>query len=222
MNASHIAVEDMALLAGLPPESPEHRHIASCTQCRARWLDYQSFMAAHELPQEARAAEARAAIDEWLSREVEGIPTEVRRPASAPDSFRPVALKWAAAACSVLGIAALTTWYAGPRRPTSVLRGIDPHERGRLSLVAAKVGADGVARLTWHSQPGADRYEVRIYGPDLALITRLDAGADSSVTVPGNSLGHAPRPGSEVSWQVVASARGAEISSSDLGKLLVP
>lgn len=219
MSDDHIPVEDFALVAESPPDDVRRVHLDTCTACRARWLDYQSFMSPPELPPEAHAEATRATMSAWIEREI------TREPAIAPVVVRTPrrsawrgGLQWALAASAVVVVGLGLRWNSG-RGHQAVVRG--SAAPGHIELIGATAEPNGATRLSWHPLPGAAQYEVRLYRADLTEATRLAAGNDTTLVLGTPTRPDAPRGGRGVSWQVFAMRGGAPLGSSDIGELVI-
>jgi hypothetical protein len=211
--------EELAVVLEQPVDDPRRRHVASCPRCRARMAEYEAFMRSEVLPgsqPEDAEQRLRAAFDASLAR----VP-RARRASwseraiaalSAP-SARPV---WAAAAVVVVA-GSLFLWTRTPETPR-VLRGTG--SEGASGSTFGQLLAEpqpGRTMLKWSAVPGAEAYEVRLYGTNLVELQVVDAGTDTSVLVATELP-----PGEVVLWRVFARAGGRDLAISPVRQFEAP
>ena len=102
-----------------------------------------------------------------------------------------------------------------------VLRTDGTSRAGTLTLRPAETLADGAVRLVWTALEGADRYQVRLYGPELDEIHRLPAVADTTVVI---RLSEIPVPAGApgLVWRVHALRGADEVAVSPPGSIPIP
>ncbi|HXV14972.1 MAG TPA: hypothetical protein VEC56_12270 [Candidatus Krumholzibacteria bacterium] len=124
------------------------------------------------------------------------------------------------AGAAAVVVAAVVLWNArGPEE--AVLRDDAPVSSPAFSLAPARV-EDGSIRLSWTAMPGADAYEVRIYGPDLSEIYRHPATPETSAEVTRSAL-PADLPSTlDLTWRVYALSGGDVIEASAPGSIRTP
>lgn len=221
MTGPHLSDQDLDVLADLPAGDPRREHAESCAKCRARWLDYQSFVRDEELPAEAGVEEARAALRAVIRREFATRSGAPPRRVAFPGLPLASASRWLAAAAAVIVVAAAGWWLAA-REPGRVLRGSSGGSAAPLALLAADWSEDSVAVLRWRSHPRADAYEIRLYGADLDERARIAARGDTLLRVRPTEIPPTLWAEGELAWRVVALRGGAEVGRSALGTLRVP
>lgn len=216
---AHIDVERVAEIAGLPPHHPDRRHVEACPRCRSLLASYQLFMDAEPVAGDdsARAekvleARIREGAERW-------IPASAGRSALSRSPFRGVMRRpLFAVAAAVAVVAAAFLWTSrGPDEP--VLR--EHAAPATIVLNEAAVDAGGLIHLSWSALPGADQYQVRIYGPDLGEIYRSDASAETSLTIDRSALPATLPPTLDLTWRVYALATGDVILVSPPGSIRV-
>lgn len=222
--------EELAGLEGLPADDPRSRHVEACPRCRARLRSYREFMAEAEPPASPREYAARAAVSAALDREILGAEP---RGASAPrrthrrawwNSSPFFAPRWApvlrpalAAAAVVLvafGVMQLAR-QPGEGGPSGVLRGRSAD--GSAAVTAARVVLpDGRTAVSWKRLPGADGYQVVLFGADLVELGRVEVADDSLMVLTAGRLPAAANREPALSCRVVAQRGGDEIARSNL------
>ncbi|MFN8178065.1 MAG: hypothetical protein U0167_09055 [bacterium] len=223
-------LEDLEALLRLSSADPRRRHLDDCPRCRARVLTFLEFTEPpRDIPPHVlRDAESR--LDAALKRE---LALEGGRRESAPAAFpRWLAgwrlsrggLAWAAAAIAIGVVVVSLQGRRSRQEAPFLLRGSAEHAApgaaSPLTLRSA-AGPSGV-QLSWSPVPGADAYEVRLYGPSLEEIARLHP-----VTEPRILLSHADLPpsaaaGAPALWKVVALHGGDSIAESAPSELRLP
>jgi hypothetical protein len=211
-----IDLERIEEVLALPADHPERRHAETCPRCASLVASYRSFVAAEPDP-DAGLDQARPALDARIREHAQRwIPP---RPAptvsrSFWDVFRRPAFVVAFAA-AVIGAAAV--WMLrSPERET--FRG-NRTESTEFALHPAIVAADGAIQLSWSPVTGADQYQVRVYGPNMAEIYRSKPAADTSLTLSRSSLPADLPAELNLTWQVYALAQGDVVGSSAPGSI---
>jgi hypothetical protein len=74
------------------------------------------------------------------------------------------------------------------------------------SVGPAAATPDGGWRFTWPARPGADRYRVLVYGPDLAELAAFSVPGDSVLTVPPEGAAALAGDAATIVWRVEAYA----------------
>ena len=198
------------------------RHVDDCPRCRNRLALYASFVEPGDVPAGADPDDADrrlAGVIDRVRHEEQGgsrmpAPDRPGRSRRAPFilGWRPA---WALASVLLLGsVVLIRPWEMRPP-DTGALRG---NGAAALALDAPSFGASAV-RLSWSAVPGADAYEVRVLGPDLAELSRREVSG-TSVEVPLAELG-APS-GSVLGWKVTALRAGERLATSSTGTLRRP
>lgn len=227
MSDSCLQMEELLEVARLEAGDPGRTHLDQCPRCQANLASYEAFMNTEGLPDEADLSDARSKLGAALDREIFGAEapggeTSAANPIrslldrlTAP-ALRPV---WAVAAVVLLAIVIRNTHQPpGGTERTITLRGA---ETGTESLVTGepRLLEDGGIGLSWQHVPAADRYEVAIYGVNLAEITRLDAGGETSLLLTPETLGELAAEQGTLFWRVFCLREGDPLASSRLGTL---
>jgi len=227
MTASCPELHELLALESKPPGDAARRHLEECPRCRNRLALYASFLEPGEAPAGADVADAERRLTEALdhARRAEA-PAASPSPAAggvaprrARVSWRPA---WALAGLLLAGaIVLVRAWSLGPPE-TGVLRSATraPGATATLRLEAPAPLPGGAVRLAWAAQPGADAYEVRVLGPDLALLTRREV-AGTSLELGPDDLAAAP-VGAVLGWKVTALRAGERLAVSTFGTLRRP
>jgi hypothetical protein len=218
VEAHCIDVEQIGEVAALPEDHPQRRHAQSCPRCRSLVASYQDFLRAEAVAgsgvEKARAvldARIRADAQRWAG---------ARAPASSQSWWRgwlkPAPLL---AVAAVAAIAAVMVWNA--RSPEeSALRDGDTAAQP-FSLQAPRVDAESI-HLSWTPMPGADGYQVRIYGPDLSEVYRHPATSQTDIVVPRSALPAGLPPSLDLTWRVYALSGGDQVEASAPGSIRTP
>lgn len=217
MEAHCIDVEHIAEVAGLPDDHPQRRHVQSCPRCRSLVASYRAFLKAEPLPGSG-VERARAVLDERIRADAER--WAARAPAASQTRepwwrgwLKPAPL---VATAAVAAIAAIMVWNA--RSPQeSALRDANS-TAAPFSLHDARVDAQSI-HLSWTPMPGADGYEVRLYGPDLSEVYRHPATPQTEVDIPRASLPHDLPASLDLTWRVYALAGGDPVETSAPGSI---
>ncbi len=225
-----IEAEDLERVMGLGAEDPRRKHLDDCPRCRALMAAYSDFLKpARALPgADLQDADARlkSSFDREIAREGRASRPATRRMRwSPPRPFGPTALwpVWAAAAAVIVVGVLYVVHQVGPGPDRLVLRGA-PQGSSRpaaLVLYPPKSVAGGL-ELRWRSAPGADTYQVRLFGSDLSERARLGPFADTAVVLRPAELASGIAPGTLLLWRVVALHAGDEIATSPVGQLRAP
>jgi hypothetical protein len=216
---AHIDVERVADIAGLPADHPDRRHAENCPRCRSLLASYQLFVAAEpvagddsERAERVLEARIREGAERW-------IPAQAGKSALSRSPLRGLMRRpLFAVAAAVAVVAAAFLWTSrGPDAP--VLR--EHTVREPIVLNPAVVDAGGTIHLSWSALPGADQYQVRIYGPDLGEIYRSEVTGETSLTIGRSALPAALPPTLDLTWRVHALAAGDVILMSPPGSVRV-
>jgi hypothetical protein len=231
-----LSVEELDGILGLDPAHPRRRHLESCPRCSARLLVYREFLEdlspAPGSNSRDAAVRLRQAFDEELDRGRirEGT---AARPLSTwakwSGWFRPRTIQPAWALGVVLLVAG--AFYAGlhyrsTREESDLLRSTSStgvaSERGRIDLVAPRIGPGGEVELHWHAVPNADSYDVRLVGADLADLARFGPVPDTRLSLRTDQIPRNLSSGEVIGWEVVALRSGQEIARSPVSTLRIP
>lgn len=212
---------DLDGLAGLPADDPRVASLAPHE--RAQLAAYREFLREpSDLPDD-QLADADRRLGEVLD-EAMGLGARARSPrvAAAPSLgerfagwFTPAARPlWAGAAVLVVAGA---LWFSQTRVGEPVLRGTP----GSALAVESRASEAGI-ELSWLPTAAGDRYELRVFGPDLLEIARLDAGTLTRFTLSRAVLGDRVPADGRVSYQVVALRDDDEVARSRTAGLTLP
>ncbi len=228
MNRPPREPQDLAELAGLPPDDP--RLAALDTPTRARLRAYLEFMAAGASAG-ARVPEAEARLGAALDRELglSGEPGTTRAPAATRTGggfwrallAPPARLAWGAAALAVVA-GGLWMGLAPRRAGEPVLRGADSVAAGAVAGTRALALPDGTLRLEWSAAPEADAYTVVFSSPDLVEIARVEGLTATRLDLRRGALPAGLPPGGRVLWQVTATRGPDALARSTTGSLTLP
>jgi len=215
MEAKCFDVERVADVAALPADDPLRRHAEACPRCRNLLRSYLSFMDA--APVDGFTIEgARGKLDALIDAQVGA------GAASGSSRFslflrgltRPVP---ALATVAVVVVAAVVVWQQA-RGPQSVnLR--EPPVATYMTLAPADVRSDGSIHLSWNPYPGADAYQVRVYGPDLTEIYRSAPVSEPSAVIDRSALPSDLPLTLDLMWRVDALQGGDVIYTSTPGSI---
>jgi hypothetical protein len=214
-----IDIERIEEVLSLPADHPERRHAETCPRCMSLVASYRSFVDAEPVA-DAGLDEARPALDARIRDDARRwIP---QRPApslkrSMWDVFRRPAFV-VAMVTFVIGAVAVWTLRAPERE---MFRGNRTESTGFV-LHAAEVDPDRAIHLSWEPVTGADQYEVRVYGPDMAEVYRSAPASETSLTIPRASLPADLPAALDLTWQVYALAQGDVVGSSAPSSIRTP
>ncbi len=233
MSGRHLTLAEIAAASRLPEDDPRRRHLDACPRCRTLHVRHQQFIAppAHLPAAELRDAEDRLA--EFLAREVAPDdatghvldPGRVRHERARTRGpwgwFGAPAVAFAAAALVVAGVL-LVQRPGGLEHASGVLRGqASGGPDSGMVRMAPTTRAGGRVELRWRAVQGADRYEVRLYSPELRALAVLGTARETVlVLAPGAVAGAAS--GDTLLWRVAALRGEARIARTDLGILRLP
>jgi len=214
MEARCVDIEGIAQVVDLPADDPVRQHGENCPRCRNLLRSYQKFVRAD--PVAGFSIEvARRELDALIASKV-GEPSSASQKSSTGfwsllrGLVRPVPLFVTAA---VAVVAAGVLWQQS-REP----EGIILREESTLQTGAprqAEVRPDGSIYLSWAAVPGADAYEVRVYGPGLTEIYRHPDVVETSVVIDRSLLPADLPPTLDLMWRVYALQAGDVVKVSD-------
>jgi hypothetical protein len=216
MEARCIDSERIAEVVNLPVDDPIRRHVDECPRCRNLLRSYLSFMDATPVegfPIDAARRHLDALIDAKVGAGAAPGPAS-RFSALLRGLARPVPLLAAVAAVTVV---AVVVWQQS-RGPEGVNLREEP-AANHMTLAPAEVRADGSVHLSWDAVPGADSYQVRVYGPGLTEIYRSADVTDTSVVVDRSALPSDLPPTLDLMWRVYALQAGDVIQTSAPGSI---
>lgn len=221
MSTRCIESERIGEVAELPADHPLRRHVEECPRCRNLLRSYQTFLRAEPVAGFGIDAERRK-LDKLISSKVSEKRPEASR--HSPTGFgsmlrglvRPVPL---IAVGAVLVLAAVVVWRQA-RGPEDILLRSGPTSQ-TAALPLADVRPDGSIHLSWTAVPGADAYQVRIYGPNLTEIYRHPEVAETSIVIDRSLLPSDLPPKLDLMWRVYALQAGDIIEVSEPGSIRV-
>jgi hypothetical protein len=213
--------DELDEIRALPANHPRRRHAAGCPRCGALMGSYDLYLAAPDAAG-ARPAEAERALGAALERAMgaaaarSGHAAGPRREARhgwierlMEPAFRPA---WAFAGLAlVLGAVLLAQRLPGPDREPA-FRGPGETVSAVPVIERATLGPAGVS-LRWTATAGADAYEVRLYGEDLAELARFDPIPGLNLEIAADQL-PALAPGAGLIARVVALSGGDTVGTS--------
>lgn len=225
------AMEDLAALLKLPPQDPRRRHLDGCPRCRARVVTFLEFTEApNDVPRDL-LLDAETKLDAALRREL-ALGGDPRGEDAAAPFRRWLAsltlprsgFAWVGAAAVVVAVVAAVRIFAPRPEEPFLLRGSEEHVAPGASTALAlrAVPAEGGVDLSWSAVPGADAYEVRIYGTNLEEIVRLRPTPEARLILKRTDLPVSAAPGAVVLWKVVALRDGDPLSESAPSQLRLP
>ena len=219
MEARCVDIERMGEVVDLPADHPLRQHVDACPRCRNVLRAYQKFVDAE--PVEGYSIEAaRRKLDALIDTKVGERRPSVSRQSSEGFSgllrafMRPAPLVAAAAVAIV--IAALV-WQQSRESDGILLR--DESASSSSALPSAEIRPDGSIRLTWAAVPGADAYQIRIYGPSFTEIYRHPNVLEPSAVIARSSLPADLPPQLDLMWRVFALQAGDVIGTSEPGSI---
>lgn len=230
MSEGHLTLAEIAAVANRAEDDPRRAHLESCVQCRSLARRYGQFVSP---PSHVPVADLRKAEDSlaaFLAREVApaGMPD---RPATQRGTVLPLqawarwgapALAIAAAALVVSAAMVVVQRNRGVEDPSGALRGQagDGHASSPLLLPPVN-GTNGAVELSWRRVSTADRYELRLYSPELRELAALPAAPETAfVLTPGAVAGVAT--GDTLLWQVGALRGDYLLAKSGLQIVVMP
>ncbi len=227
--------DEIADVLALDEGDPRKQHLETCAKCRALALVYLEFMQDRSIPAGSDPAGANrrlqsAFIDAQASGSASRDLSKARATArSGPPwerfiSWLPLTLRRPAlAAAAVVLLASAAYVGIGPRlageRP-GALRGTPSPPEGSASsawLLPVEADPSGHPLLRWRRVPGADAYEVRLFGADLSDFARLGPLSDTLLVLRPGVLPPEAAPRGTAGWQVVALQGGLEMAVSSPG-----
>lgn len=178
---------------------PRRRHLEQCPRCRAALAEYLEFAEPGTLPRGADALDAGRRLDAFRKARLE--PGVIIRP-----WFRRPLTMMAGLAAVLMLAAGLPRFLSDQGAPPAeiILRDLGDQEFALTAEVTSLPTGD--VHWTWQAVPGADAYEVRLFGGSLALLQAEPAGDALELTLTA--------PAEAVAWQVVALRRGDELARS--------
>lgn len=221
METQCIDVKRIGEIVDLAADHPERLHADSCPRCRSLVESYLAFMKA-EVVAGSGVEKARKSLDRRIREDAEKwSPAETRSSSLAREPWwrglwKPVPVLAGAAVV----VAALFVWTS--RGPQEVVLRDDAAETQAFSLEPAEVGADGALSLSWTPMAGADRYHVRIYGPDLSEIYRTADVSETSAVIDRSALPADLPPSLDLTWRVYALSQGDVVEVSAPGSIRAP
>jgi len=220
LKSSCIEIDRIGDVLDMPADQPERLHLESCPRCRNLARAYSAFMSA-ESPSGARAEAARVHLAEVIRRAAGDAAPRVPAPRPRGLSFwrmRRAHLGFAAVVVVVL--AAVAVWQNRvPDAP--VLRTGSVGASDAFALLPAEVKPDGTVHLSWQPAPRAERYEIRVYGPELDEIYRHTPVTETAVVLRLSDLPVAAgAPG--LVWRVYALRGGDVVETSRPGSIPLP
>ena len=209
------APEDVAAVLAAPDDDPRRAHARDCPKCGALLAAYRLYEAMPAPADAAEVAAAEARLQAFIAREIGGSDT-AREPRPTPRlADRRPRVRWFQPALAFAAIAIVAVAMLWPRStvgpPHVTLRGA-PATAPPVALRGPRVAA-GRFTAHWAAVAGAEKYEVRFYGTDLAHLGAL-ASTDTLVDVDASSLPFTLDPARKVLVRVVAMEAGREIAAS--------
>lgn len=212
---------DLDGLAALPANDP--RLAALEPHERAQLAAFREFLREPTDVPAGQLADADRRLGEALD-EAMGLGAGSRSPrvAAAPSLGERLAGWFTPAARPVWVMAAVLVvagalWFSQTRLGEPVMRGSE----GAGLLVESRASASGI-ELSWEASAPGDHYEVRVFGPELLEIARLDAGDLTRFTLSRSMLGEQAPGDGRVSYQVVALRDEDEVARSRTAALTLP
>lgn len=221
MEAQCIDVKRIGELIDLPADHPDRRHADVCPRCRSLLDSYLAFMQAEGVAGSG-VERARKTLDLGIREGAEKwIPAQTRSSSLARAPWWRGLLKPAPLlAGAAVVIASVFVWNSrGPEE--GVLRD-GAVESQPFSLLPAEVGSDGALSLSWTPMAGADRYQVRVYGPDLSEVYRHADVAETQTVISRSVLPTDLPPTLDLTWRVYALSEGDVVEVSAPGSIRAP
>jgi hypothetical protein len=236
--------DELAILATLPEGDSRRRHLDRCPRCRALSMSYSEFLHDRSLPEGADPADAEARLTRTFRGE------QARRKAANSDgrasfpgsvlprsgrSFHWLLPSWRRPAFALAVVVMLAgTAYLGWEwtlhgHGPDVLRGGSPSpsvgspgpSRQTTWLLPVERDPAGHPVLRWRSQPGADGYQVRLFGSDLSDFARIGPQVDTVLVLDPRILPPGAPSTGEIGWQVVAQRQGRPLAASPPAAVLL-
>lgn len=215
--------ETIAEVLELPEDDPRALHVAGCPRCGALLVSYRDFVKA-AAPPDADLCEANARLSAFLDANVRGVGRDgaIARGPSLLDRVRGVIAMRPALAGVLIVLLSVTVLWWQPWQPDEprILRSATVS--GDLILEMAEVIDRDTVRLSWRGLGGADRYEVRIFAPDLSPVAVLGPFEDTSCVVDLGGAYPDGASGMRLLWRVIALQKGDEIEASRAGSFEIP
>ncbi len=227
MNEGCPRLEELAGLLLLDSADPRRMHVDDCPRCRASLAVYQSFLDPGLPPEGTRTSDAHRRLKKIVQRAIRETPVGSRVGESVTGWRGLFQMAWRPS-LGVVGIVVVVLVafrLAGfPSRPGEDGRIIPRETQGQEAtapvLLEPEFTAGGEIILRWRAAPGADSYEVLLFGADLKERKRLGAGSDSYLRLRPDQLrgnGILSETDSVLFWVVSAKSGGDEIARSDPG-----
>jgi hypothetical protein len=128
----------------------------------------------------------------------------------------------ALAAAAVVLVVAGVILVQRPSGPSGVLRG-QAHggSDAAMQRMAPVTLAAGRVELRWRSVPAADRYEVRLYSPELRALAVLGTSRETVLVLARDTVAGATA-GDTLLWRVAALRGEVRLAQTDLGTVRLP
>ena len=221
-----VDVEQIEGLLALSDDDPRRRHLDECPRCKAVLTSYLAFIEANTAAgADPDAAEARLAG--YLETVTGFSPSRRAETVAGNDGFvskltRALFLRPAWAAAALVVVAAGILWWSPWSQPERVLRDTPQGVPGAgipLDLHAPQIQPGNFILLTWEPLEGAEEYQVRLYGEDLAEIVRFQPTEAPSLSLDRSKLPE--ETPAVVLWRVAALQDGDEIGISEPAPLQI-
>jgi hypothetical protein len=211
-----IEAERIAIVLDLPGDYPERDHMENCPRCGALAESYRAFIDAEPV-EDADLEQVRGVLDAHIRSEAQRWMPDSRTARAVwwRTRLRPAPLL----AAGVVVIAA--AWWFTRSPEESITRGNAPTAHVFVANTA-ELRADGSFELSWTAAPGADRYRIRIYGPDLHDLYHSEDVTATSMVVSKHALpAGLPRP-VDLTWEVQARSGADVLAVSTPGSIHLP
>jgi len=228
---------ELEILAALPKGDPRREHLDECPRCQALLMTYSEFLHDRSAPEGSDLADAEVRLAHSFAKEQElrraspphdRVGVAKRPPPARPRSFRWLPISWPrpafalAVAVMVAGLVYLGREWKHGDHGTDALRGESPSPRAGTPgpsrestwLLSAERDPAGHPVLRWRSQPGADGYEIRLFGADLTDFARIGPQADTVLVLGPWVLPPSTPSTGEIGWQVIAQQHGRMVATS--------